>query len=47
MDKETAVSNSAGSNMQAFRNSLAEPDRVAVFALKAGNFPGVEKRVFS
>jgi hypothetical protein len=47
MDQETAVQSSAGSNIQAFRKSLAEPDGVEVFAFKAGILPGVEKRVNS
>jgi len=45
--KETAVNNTAGSNIQGLRKSLAEPDRVGVFVFKAGVLPGVEKRVHS
>jgi len=47
MGKETAVKVSAGFNIQVFRTSLAEPDRVGVFAFEAGVVPGVEKRVNS
>ena len=42
-DQETAVSHSAGSNIQRFRKNLAEPDGVGVFAFKAGVMPGVER----
>ncbi len=38
---------SAGLNIQVFRKCCAEPDRVGVFAFKAGIFPGMEKRVNS